>query len=69
MLLKLSKLTGDKQDRRSYINTRMVIAVGPVAGDPDKTLILMLDRSHVITEKPVEEVVETLKEHDRELAV
>ena len=69
MLMKLSKLTGDKQDRHSYINTRMVVAVGPVAGDPDKTLIVMLDRSSVITEKPVEEVVKILKEHDQSLAV
>jgi len=69
MLLKLSKLTGDKQDRRSYINTRMVVAVGPVSGNPDKTLIIMLDRTNIITEKTVEEVVEILKEHDRSLAV
>ena len=69
MLLKLSKLTGDKQDRHSYINTRMVVAVGPIAGDPDKTLIVMLGQSSVKTEKPVEEVVDILKEHDRSLFV
>ena len=61
MLLKLSKLTGDDSER-TFINTSMITAVGPVAGDPDRTLILMADRSKAFAEKPVEEVVEILKE-------
>lgn len=69
MLLKMSKLTGDKQDRRSYINTGMIAAVGSVAGNPDSTLIIMIDGSKTFAKKPVEEIVEVLKEHDRELAV
>jgi len=69
MLLKLSKLTGDDSDRRAYVNTSMIAAVGPVAGNPDCTLILMIDRSKTFVEKPVEEVVDILKEHDRSLAV
>jgi len=69
MLLKLSKLTGDDFEKRSYINTSMIAAVGPVGEDPDSTLIVMLDGSTTIAKKPVEEVVEILKEHDRGLAV
>lgn len=69
MLLKLSKLTGDGSDRRRYINTSMIAAVGSVAGDPDSTLILMIDRSKAFVKKPVEEVLDILKEHDRSLAV
>ena len=69
MLLKLSKLTGDDYEKRAYINTSMIAAVGPVAGDPDSTLILMIDRSKTFVKKPVEEVVDILKEHDRSLAV
>ena len=69
MLLKLSKLTGDDSDRRAYVNTSMIAAVGAVAGDPDSTLILMIDESKTIVKKPVEEVVDILKEHDRSLAV
>lgn len=69
MLLNLNQLTGDDHDRRAYINTSMIAAVGAVAGVPDSTLILMIDSSKTIVNKPVEEVVEMLKEHDRELAV
>lgn len=63
MLMRLSKLTGDDSER-TYINTRMIITVGPVAGDPDTTLILMFDRSKALIKKPVEEVVRKLKEYD-----
>lgn len=69
MLLKMSKLTGDDFEKRTYINTSMIAAVGPVAGDPDSTLILMIDRSKTFVKKPVEEVVDILKEHDRSLAI
>ena len=69
MLLRLSKLTGDNSERRACINTSMITAVGPVAGDPDSTLILMIDGSRTLVKKPVEEVVDILKEHDRSLAV
>ncbi len=69
MLLKLSKLTSDDSDNRTYINTNTITAVGPVAGDPDSTIILMNDRSTTFVKKHVEEVVNILKEHDRSLAV
>jgi len=69
MLLKLSKLTGDDFEKRAYINTSMIAAVGPVVGDPDSTLIIMIDGSTTFVKKPVEEVVDILKEHDRSLAV
>lgn len=69
MLLKLSKLTGDDYDKRCYINTRMIVTVGSVAGDPGKTLITMANNSKAIVEKPADDVVEILKEHDRELAI
>lgn len=69
MLLKLSKLTGNDSERRTYINTSMITTVGPVAGDPDSTLIIMVDRSQALIKKPVEEVVDILREHDRSLAV
>ena len=69
MLLKLSKLTGDDYDKHCYINTRLIVTVGAVAGDTGKTLIYMADNSQVIVEKPADDVVETLKEHDRELAI
>jgi len=69
MLLKLSKLTGDDFDKRCYINTRMIVTVGAVAGDPGKTLITMVNNSKAIVEKPADDVVEMLKEHDRELAI
>lgn len=68
MLLKLSKLTGDvKNHDRHYINTRMIALVGPVDEDPDSTRIIMHDGSSTFAEKPVEEVVEILKEHDASL--
>jgi len=70
MLLKLSKLTGDVEHHdRHYINTRMIALVGPVDDDPDNTRIIMHDGSSTFAEKPVEEVVDILKEHDRSLAV
>lgn len=69
MLLKLSKLTGDDNDKRCYINTRMIATVGAVAGDPGKTLIIMVNNSQAIVLKPAEDVVETLKEYDRELVI
>lgn len=78
MLLKVSELTGDDSadraslinfEKRVYINTSMITSIGPVAGDPDSTFILMIDRSKTLVKKPVEEVVEILKEHDRSLAI
>jgi len=62
MLLKLSKLTGDDYDNRTYINISTITAVGPVTGDPDSTLILMNDRSTTFIKKPVEEVISIIKE-------
>lgn len=69
MLPRLDKLTGDDSEKRTYINPSMIAAVGPVAGDPDSTLILLIDGSKTLVKKPVEEVVEILKEHDRSLAI
>ena len=69
MLLKLSKLTNNDNDKRCYINTRMIVTVGAVAGYPGKTLIIMANNSQAIIEKPADDVIEMLKEHDRELAV
>lgn len=69
MMLNLNQLTGNDRDRRAYINTSMIAAVTTVAEDPGSTLILMIDGSKTFAKKPVEEVVEVLKEHDRELAV
>lgn len=51
MLLRLSKLTGDNSERHAYINTSMITAVGPVAGDTDNTLILMIDGSKALVKK------------------
>jgi uncharacterized protein YlzI (FlbEa/FlbD family) len=47
----------------------MIVTVGAVAGDPGKTLITMVNNSKAIVEKPADDVVEMLKEHDRELAI
>lgn len=69
MLLNLNQLTGDDNDKRCYINTRMIVWVGAVAGDPDKTLIYMADNSKAIVEKPADVVVTMLKERDASLMI
>jgi uncharacterized protein YlzI (FlbEa/FlbD family) len=69
MLMRLSKLTGDDSDKRTYFNTRMIATVRSVVGDPDSTLILMFDRSKALIKKPVEEVIRKLKEYDVRLVL
>ena len=69
MLLKLSELTDQDCDKDLHFNTQKVVTIAPVEGGPGITQIILEDKLRVLVKKPVEEVVDILKEHDRSLAV
>ncbi len=60
MFIRLSKLTGKRNDNDYYINPDQIINYGPIESDENKTIIYFTDNRKAIVEKTPREVSDIL---------